>query len=344
MNNRTRTNLHLSNGKILFLELIGGYYKKGTIGIVYDDDKKCREVSEALLKAGYGIKSVELGKLCMNSFEEHIQFFIGVGTREVATPIRFVASHCRYCFYCTDISPLYFGSILHSDSSNSFAEFAYFDTAFISIQDTKIVSKGYSTMVLLLASLLDSYCKDIILPYRNIKLQVLVNEIKDFLFKAVDSDIFFVKMLQTIKNTTDYLTEKNIVPLTYQLESASRQKWSVEKEFLVSYLLFYLGLIFTKWNFNDMLIPAAMQKRENEIKLGVLLNQSDKISLVMLSKEQINHLAMVFRAQGNDFKNNSVIEAISLIIKHCDSKGIIGEINNMGVLERLINYEEYKGY
>lgn len=344
MNNRTRTNFHIKKGKTLLLELVNIYYKRGTIGLIYDDEKACREVSELLLRGGYEVKSVSVHDYRLNTFAEHIQFFMGIGTREVTNPVRIAANKSKYCYYCTDISPLYFGNIYAEENSFSFAEFAYFDTTIISIQDTKTISKGYSTVVSLLVSLLDIYCRDLVLPYRNVELQVLVNEIKSFLFKTVDGDIFLEKMLQLIKNTVDCLTRKRLVPLVYQIEKASNQKWCTEKEFLVSYLLFYVGLIFTKWNFNDMLIPAAMHERNNKIRLRVLLNQSDLIASIMLTKEQMRYIAMVFRAQGNDFENIDVIEVISLIIKNCDSKGIIGEINNMGVLERVIDYEEYKGY
>lgn len=347
MSTRTKTNLHVKNGVVLLADLIKCSYSNGTVGIVYEDgeEEAFNKISRELFDNGNKYRGIPLSRIKYDFFEEHIRFILGIGSKKMVHKLQSMVGERRYAFYCTEIAPDYFTNGLFMLNQSSFAEFAYFDTLKCSVKDTQTLKSGYTTLLSLLVSVLDIYCYKFVLPYRDSTVEVIIKELKSILFKPVDMDYYIESMLKIIKNTVDYMNAQNTCPLIYRIRQNSFKSWNYKTEFFIDYLLFYLGLIFTKWNINDMLIPSATSAEANQLLMGVLLKQSAKVSESMLSRDEISFISMVFRAMGESFEGIDVLDNICMIIENCPyCEGLFREINNMGVIESLINYEEHKRY
>lgn len=345
MSARTRTNLYVKNGIGDLSDIIKSSYCNGTVGIFYEDKEQetyCK-IARLLTENGNKCKGLSVSQSITEKFEEHVRFIFGIGSKKIVFHLQNLYQEKRYGFYCTEIAPDYFSNGLLLGKKTSFAEFAYFDTLKYSIKDTQTLKSGYSTLLSLLASVLDIYCYKFVLPYKDISVEVIIKELKCFLFQPVDMDYFFEKMLNIIKNSMDYLNSQNVYPLVYRIREKNFNCWSYRKEFLIDYILFYLGLIFTKWNINDMLIPSATSAESNQLLMKILLKQSAKVTESMLSRDQISYISMVYRALGESFEDINIIESMNLIIENSPfCEGFFREINNIGVIESIINYEELK--
>lgn len=344
---RTKTNLHVKNGVELLADLIKASYCCLTVGIVYEDsqEESYNIISKQLIANGNKCRGLPLSRIEEESFDEHIRFVLGIGSKKMVLKLQNKIQDKKYALYCTEIAPDYFTNGLFAKQRSQFAEFAYFDTLKCDIKDTQTLKSGYTTLLSLLASALDIYCYKFVLPYKDASVEVIIRELKSFLFKPVDMDYYLEGMLKLIKNTVDYMNTQNICPLIYNIRQNNFENWNYKKEFFINYLLFYLGLIFTKWNINDMLIPSTSSAESNQLLMKVLLQQGSKVCQSMLSRQEIRYVAMVYRAMGENFENINVKDNICLIIENSPyCEGLFREINNIGVIERLIDYEEYKRY
>lgn len=347
MKSRTRTNLHICNGAQFLAELINNVYGTGSVGIVYEDKHKQTggEISKLLLKNGNKVKSMPLSEYRQHSFAEHERFILGIGGINIAKTLPQYMDEKLFAYYCLEIIPDFFAHGLLWRKEYTFAEFAYFDTLKCDIRDTKILRGAYVSLLSLLVSLADEHCCKFILPYRDSESEVLIKEIKSILLRPVDKDYYLSSILKIIKNAVEYLEAKKINPLIYRIRQKNFEDWSYEKEFFIDYLLFFLALIFTKWDINDMLIPSLTAKESNLMLTKILLKQEARIRQIMLSKEEMNHISMVFRALGNSFEDIDIMESFAAIIENAsDEEGLFAEINSMGITERLIEYEEYQRY
>lgn len=346
MNTRTKTNLNIGKGFLPIAKMINSSYRGGKVGIIFENEEDIISLSKALYELGNTVESKIYTSCNEFTFKDNIRYFIGVGSEKICSILRLVAGDNYHCYYCHHISPEFFSNkLLGGEAKRNFAEFAYFDVDKINIMDTKILAEGYATIISLLISLLDIYCKDMLLPFRDIENEVLIEGIKKFLFKGEDKQEYLKEMLRLIKNSVDYLLKREQEILIYRIKEKYKINWNCQKEFFIDYLLFYLGKIFTKWRFNDMLIPASVPNNYENISIRVLLQKSQKIADKMLDKEQLKEISLNFRGMGFDFEDINIIEAFENIISTCPKTcGFFNEINNMGVIENIINYEKHKRY
>lgn len=348
MTTLTKVNVYIKEGLDFLAELINRYYSYSTIGIIYElgHEEDFYAISKRLSKNGNRCQGIPLNRLeSENMFAEHIRFVLGIGTKKMVYQVQKTISSKTFAFYCTEVCADYFTNGLFFDETCCFAQFAYFDIRYYGVQNTKVLKSGYTTLLSLLTGMLDLYCYRFIYPYRDVEMEVILEQQKDFIFNPVDKTKYMQSLLELIKRSVDYLSSCKAAPLIYKIRQSMVGDWSSKREFFLCYLLFYMGLIFTKWNINDMLIPSASLDSCNQLVTRVLLQQSDKIAQHMLNKAEINHIAMFFRAMGESFEDIDIVENISLIAQKASKvEGIFREINNIGVLEGIIGYEENTGY
>lgn len=347
MNTRTRTNLHIGSQAGTFAELVSQNYKNGAVAIIYEQAHRAlaESICDELYKKGNRSKLCETGSQSATNFGEHIRFFIGVGGLEAIRAVRRAAKDMRFAIYATEILSDCFCDGSLSAEKNGFAEIAYFDDTIINISDTLTAAKGYCETLSMFYSLLDEYCIKMVLPYRHSALEALVAQYKSFFSKPVDKDYFLQTMLNLLKCGSEYFSAEQRIPLIYRIRNKYAAGESLSSRFFVCYLLFCLGIMFTKWNFNDMLIPAATQPFAEPGTVEVLKSQSAKISDCLFSRQELNAVSMVIRAMGVSLEGIDVAEHLAMIIEESRrSEGLANIINNTGVMERLINYEEHEGY
>ncbi len=348
MKNQERVTLYVKEGITLLIEIIQRNYSYSTVGIVYEKEyqEDFYQIAKALANVGNKCQSLQLDEIKgADCFAEHVRFVLGIGTKKVALALQEIIGNRRFAFYCTEICPDYFSRGLFYEKALSFAQFAYFNTLIYGIENPKVLKSGYTTILSLLSSTLDIYCYKFLRPYKDIEIEVLIKQQKEFLFKSVDKTIYMKQQLTLIKNTVDYLNAYETTPLIYKIRKGEFESWTDKKEFILNYLLFYMGLIFTKWNINDMLIPSSASDLHSQLTTKVLLQQSTKILPAILNKAEINHISMVFRAMGEKFEDIDIKKEIQLIIRYSPYvEGFFREINNLGVLENIINHEENTRY
>lgn len=347
MNTRTRTNLHIGKDAELFAELVSVTYKNGAAAIIFEQQHKelAWRVADALYKKGNRAKLCATSAAQATDFGEHIRYFVAVGGLDAIRAVRKAAGDMRFSFYPTEVFADCFCDGLLSGEKSGFAEIAYFDSSIIDISDTLIAAKGYCEALMMFYSLLDEFCGGLLLPYKDSALEAIVKQFKNFIVKPADKDFFLSSMLGLLKGGAEYLSGKARIPVVYQIRNKCAAGESLSSRFVVGYLLFSIGIIFTKWNFNDMLIPAATQTASGLDAQRALKQQCEKISAYMLSREELNGVALIFRALGVCLEDVDIGRHFSMIIEESRrTQGLTNIINNTGVIERLINYEEHQGY
>lgn len=343
MNTRTRTNLHIGKNAELFAELVSVNYKNGAVAIIFEPQHKelACSVADALYKKGNRTKLCVASAAQTTDFGEHIRYFVAVGGLEAIKAVRIAAGDMRFSLYPTEVFADCFCDGLLSGEKSGFAEIAYFDSSIIDISDTIIAAKGFCEALGMYYSLLDEFCVGL-LPYKDSALEAMVKQFKNFILKPADKEFFLSSMLNLLKCGAEYISGKDRIPIVYRIRNKFPAGESLSVRFVVGYLLFSIGIIFTKWNFNDMLIPAATQTAAGLDAQRALKQQFAKISAYMLSREELNGVALVFRAMGVSLENIDIGRHFSMIIEESRrAHGLINIINNTGVIERLINYEEH---
>ncbi len=347
MNTRTRTNLHIGKDTELFAELVSVTYKNGAVAVIFEQEHKelaCR-VADALFKKGNRTKLCEAHTARTMNFGEHIRYFVAVGGLDAIRAVRKAAGDMRFSFYPTEIFADCFCDGMLSGEKSGFAEIAYFDSSIIDISDTLTAAKGFCEALVMYYSLLDDFCSGLLLPYKDAALEAMVKQCKNFIVKPADKDFFLPTMLHLLKGGAEYLSGKDRLPVVYRIRNKRAAAEALSSRFVIAYLLFSVGIIFTKWDFNDMLIPAATHTAAELDAQRALKQQSAKMSAYMLSKEELNSVALIFRALGVSLEDIDIGRHFSMIIEESRrAQGLTNIINNTGVIERLINYEENQGY
>ncbi|HHU42994.1 MAG: hypothetical protein QM214_06405 [Bacillota bacterium] len=342
MTKRTRTNFYVANGLGKLKDLIYSCYKNGCVGIVYQDEEVLDRVSKALYENGNTIKIKHVSEP-EDKFEDYVRYVIGAGDAKVIAKTRLVAQDNLYSFYACDIVPDFFSDgRLMNFSGKRFAEFAYFDTQIFDLKATNLMASGYATLFSLFISLYDIYCVSLHKPFKDSSLEMLIKKIKSFLLYKTDIDLYYQEMIDLIKKSVDWLNKSGEFPIVYRIRYEEKDTWSKNKEFFIAYLLFYLGIIFTKWNFNDMLIPSATPQIMQEDLARFIMCNPLLFEKLFITKEQLSYIAGVYRAMSDGFEDCNLYKALNLITRAgSQTNGLFAQIHKKGIIEGIVNYEEH---
>lgn len=342
---RTGNNLVIGEGVQAFADFVSKNYRGATVGIIFDAD--IDPIVKAFGRNGNGVSCIKAGDCKSPGFPPGIRYIVGVGGERCARLAREAARDGkRYSLYCTGLfAEAFFSKSKSSELEEKYAECVYFDRSIIDITDTEKLISGTLNLISLLSALLDYAGRYVLSPYKDTHLVRLISEIKKFLLEKSDVENYLQSISKLMAAASEYCCKHGLEPMAFALKRRLKRGIREGTEFFLAYLSFYFAIIFTKWDFFDMLIPA---KNLSCIKPGLerlLLANPGEISSLFFSREELKRLASVFMGMGGSISGDEVSEVFDVFSEELSkTQGFYAVINNMGLVEGVLQNERFKAY
>lgn len=326
---RTKTNIIMGEGIHAFAKAIKNIYPAGGIAIVYSNKESAELLSNILGEIDYRIYLYTAADCLLKPLKEYVRFVIGIGDDDVIIAAGKIARHQSHAFFAEKISFQYF----MPNAYNGFAEFVFFDKNNINISNAKCVVEGYVCAFSMLTEFIAVAYYESAMPFIDKGLHGIIKALKQLLICGCDKDKYIEETLRLIKIATEYLSDKAI---TYRyVQNVQRcYKKGTANGFLVAYFVNVMLLLFTKWNFNDILIPG-----ENLVPEVAMADSFGLNECLLLSKEEIHIISHKVRGQlalpGIDYEK--MFFALQQAVNK-DSPLFAG-INNRGIIKGISGYD-----
>lgn len=238
---RTRTNLYTGEGTEGFIKILKNFYPEGTAEVICDDVKEAENTIKALEKAEYNVIVTPT-----ENYEGREYFAVCVGKRAFFRGRKLCKG--RFCAVLTFLCPDMFCK------GEKFAEFLYTDKGDFSL-DKNGAEKAYALLLSSVAEGLGAFYRGKNMPYEDKGLKRLLERGKDVLLGRADKDEFIkdcFALAKEIAERTDVFSDALFTVTTMAETSGGREGNYAECAcFLIRTLI-----LFTKWNFRDMLITV----------------------------------------------------------------------------------------
>lgn len=234
----------------------------------------------------------------------------------------------KFAYYATRVFPSAFGK-----SRGGYAEFVYIDKLVYEIDDAEKTADVYSFLLAAFTEGLAARYSDFGMPYTDRGLSGILTGAKEILEGKTDRRKFLEDALRTGYVMTRFLQSRGIN--AFLVENMARKLGGkTEDYFNSSHFLNMLLILFTKWNFYDILIPA-----ERPVK-GVAADKTPAYTEedLFLNKSELNRIFSYARelcpASGIGIK--PLIKAMKLALT--DENRLFAQIYNRGIPEGLSGY------
>lgn len=326
---RTKTNIVMGDGMPCFAKAIKDIYPAGGIAIVYQDKDSAEMLSNLLGETDYRIYLYTIADCSQNSLKDYVRFVVGIGDDEVCIATGKLAQHKSHAFFGEKISCQYF----LPSANNCFAEFVFFDKNVISIDNAKCVVDGYVCAFSAMTELILVAYYESAMPFVDKGMHGIIKAIKQLLLCGCDKDKYIEEILRLTKIAMEYLNERGI-KYRYIQNAVRYYKKGTANSFLVTYFANAMLLLFTKWNFNDILIPA-----ENLVPEIAMADSFGLDNSLLLSKGELHIISHKVRGQlvlpGIDYQK--MFSALKQAVNK-DSPLFAG-INNRGIIKGISGYD-----
>lgn len=326
---RTKTNISMGNGLQDFAKNIKAIYPAGGLAIVHSDKDKAQKLATMLGEADYRFYLYTPSECPTRPLREYVRFIVGLGDEEVAAAASKLALHKSYAFFAEKISYQYF----MPSTNASFAEFVFFDNNVVNINNAKNVLEAYVCAFSTLTELLLVAYYESAMPFVDKGMHGIIKAIKQLLISGCDKDKYMGEMLRLIKMSTEYINERGI-SYRYVKQAQHLYTKGTANNFLVTYFINMVILHFTKWNFNDILIPAT-----NLIPEVTMADSFGLDNTLLLTKEELHIISHKVRGQialpGIDY--SKMFAALQGAVDK--DAPLFAGINNRGIIEGISNYD-----
>lgn len=324
---RTKTNITMGNGLEDFAKAIKAIYPAGGMAIVYQDKEKAQKLATMLGEADYRFYLYSLSDCQTKPLRDYVRFVVGMC--EEVSAVSKLAGNKTYVFFADNINYQYF---MPSEMSN-FAEFVYFDNTLININNAKNVIEAYICAFSVMTELLLIAYYESAMPFVDKGMHGIIKALKQLLLCGCDKDKYMGEMLRLIKMSIEYINERGIK--CYYVQNAQNlYKNGTSNKFLVTYFINMMLLLFTKWNFNDILVPA-----ENLIIDVALLDSFGLDSTLLLTREELHIISHKVRGQialpSIDYPK--MFSAIQYSVNK--DAPLFAGINNRGIIKGISEYD-----
>lgn len=331
---RTKTNIIVGKGMISFLEQVKKYFPAGNIAIVYEDKELAFQLFAKLDTAMYKARLLSLAQISL-PLPECVRFIVALGGQKVVEQVIKYSAEREFCIYANEINYRMFSCYKVAEGQKyDCAQFVYYDNAYLSVRDTKLLFECYcSVFSVLTECILNSYyeCN---LPYTDKGLFGIIESLKKLLIEGCDIDKYFSESLRLMKLGVEYLQSKNS-DIFFSARALNLGKLDKDYQFIIDYFINLIVINFTKWNFFDMLIPA--EKIIPEVP-ALKPNYRGDAQGILLTKEELSNITAKVKNLASLPKVESK-QILKLIIDTVNgSTPLMAEINNRGILEGLLSY------
>ncbi len=326
---RNRTNIYSADGLNGFAKAIKEAYPAGGVAIICKDKNQSKTLANILGEIDYKFFYFTPTEAKSAPLKDYVRLIVGIGNIDAYKATRTISPKKRCVFYAENIDYQYF----LPDNNNNYAEFLFIDRELINVNNARAVTEIYISVFSVLTELISVSYYESGMPFIDKGLVGIIKALKSFLFSGCDKDKYVSEGLRLIKMSIEYLTDRKITSLYIQ-KAQTLYKDGLGNNFLVAYFANMLLFFFTKWNFNDILVPA-----EN---LVADIPAADCFGLdndILLTKEELHLVSFKTRGQlalpGIDYK-----KLFSALQNAADKNNpLFAGINNRGIIKGLVGYD-----
>lgn len=316
---RTRTNVYFNSGKEKFLSTLKNFYPSGSVEIVCDDLPSAYDLAKLLtLDDDYNAIVTPTDK-----YDGREYFCVAMGKKAYFA----ARKNCkgRFVFYVTEVFPDIF------IKGEKFPEFLYFDEDKYNSGDINAVRESYVTLLCLTAEGAAVFYKGKEKPFSDKVLSRALERGRDILVGRADRREYIKSAINLSKEIAEILAEYGINRLisTAFAESGGGETADYAE---CGCFLHRTLILFTKWNFRDMLIAS-----ENKVE-GVSVEAMPsygKDDLIFTDEDVKTTLGFVA-----PYKSKSGLSRLFERFGQTADKNnlLFAEINNRGIYEGIIEY------
>ncbi len=318
---RTRTNVNYGYGLKKGVEILSNYYPAGNVNILYDERKEAEELCMELTAQGY---KVDLKPYASPTFDS-VGFVIGLGDEKVINKVKLTATK-KFAFFpravCVDmLTPL----------CDKYAEFSYIDSAKINASNVQSVNEIHAALFLTITEAVAVCYKDAGSPFCDKALLGIVKRAKSILFGEIDIDDYVKEAIRAIENSIERLRLRGVENFL-SARMANRLGGSLSDKIATAYFLNRLLILFTKWNFRDMLIPSEKQVIGIADDLTPTYGRDDLI----ITEAELTKITAKVKGQVEKPQLKRLVNALRTEID--GNNPLFAEIYNRGIPEGLVDY------
>ena len=313
---RTRSNIFYGYGLTNGIKILNNFHSAGVVNVVCEDKRASEELCSELTKAGYKVNLYLFNDIKFKSDG----FVLGYGGERTVRAVRRCGK--KYAFFLTSVCAEAFCRF-----DERFAEFSYIDCEVFRPDDMRKVAECHCALMAVFTEGLSCLYADSNRPFTDKALKVSVMRALDILNGHADRAEYIKEALGQALRLYDGLLMRGVEMLT-ACEIAVNMGGGLENRFSSAYFLNRLLILFTKWNFRDMLIPAertvAIQKPGRYEEADLLLDNDGLASIMSKVREFTTKPTLT-----------DLVEAMK---KSAFGSPLFAEIYNRGLPEGLIDY------
>lgn len=318
---RTRTNVNYGCGIEKGVEIFKNYYPGGNVNIVYEELSEAEELCKELTAAGYKADLRPVSRPEFTSFG----FVIGLGSERAIDAAKRLAVK-KFAFFPSVVCP-----DMLSPYKGKFAEFCYIDSAKINTSDIKTVNEIHAALFSVLTDAVSICYLDMGSPYCDKGLLGIVKRLKSILFGEIDIDDYVKDSIRTMENALVRMAERGINNLL-SARMGLRLGGELSDKVAAAYFLSRLLILFTKWNFRDMLIPS--EKTVRGVRTDAMPTYGS--GELLLTEADLKRIAAKVKSYIEKPSLKRLVGAMKAEID--DENPLFAEIYNRGIPEGLVDY------
>lgn len=312
---RTRTNVYFGSGIEGAIRAMKNLYPAGRVLVISDDADEGERICELLSDEKYAAAVSPVDR----SDPPTEDFCFGVGGEgAVLSTIRMARGKSAFC--PTTLLPELF-----SGSCGRLAEFSYFDTDFFTIDSPRFVSECYAGLFCALTEGVAKLYDECRFPFADGSLRGLVERGREILLGRSDRQTFVSDCVYTTSAIVECLLERGVTGFV-STDAARYLGGGVKNRNLSAYFLNRLLILFTKWNFRDMLIPTE------SATFSTVYRAED----LVLTGQDLGRMATLFKNDVSEPNLQRLVAAMRSAVGGKNS--LFGEIFLRGLPEGLIGY------
>ncbi len=308
---RDRTNIYLGDGTEGLVRIMKNFYREGAVEVVFDEGREVSKIVKELQK-----HYVVLLKR-YDEYEDSPYFSLAVGKKAFFAVRR--RGKGKFGSYVTSLNMDLFAE------RERYAEFLYFDNARYDVEDRDRVTEGYALVLSAMAEGLAIYYMDKGEPYVDKELRGYLSRGRTLLMGEGNKEDYFRDCLSLAKGLgektgyIDYVSVKMAESLggevTDYIESACFLNRSL--------------ILFTKWNFRDILI--TVEQPVDGVSTDILPPYGEE---ELILKD--NDMERVYRYLDRYRKKIGLATLIDNFRQSLTANTPFAEIYNRGIYEGII--------
>lgn len=318
---RTRTNLNFGENLSSGIRVLSALYQAGNVNVLYEDREKGEDFCRLLTLEGYKADLLEAGK---GDFKKS-GFTVALGGEKACFEAKRLAKG-RYAFFPDFVFPELF-----LPYNGSFAEFCFIDTSLFCPSSEEAAVNCFACLFAVFTEALAVYYKDKGGIFEDKALEGLLLSAKKVLSGKADREEYVRICLRLSALTTERLKERSVTEFTVS-ETARHLGGGVKGYLNAVYYINRLLILFTKWNFRDMLIPA--EKLVAEVGANARPHYGEKDFL--LTKEELNGLLSKVGSFIGGVGTADLAKAFAAAVNARNP--LFAEIYNRGIPEGIAGY------